>query len=242
VRARTRTAVVCRHGQVGCESWLTLPASTGCQADHLFRVMALPPRPINVGCAALARSLQPQATQGHRRLSPKQQHQDAARALNDGVAATASGVRDGHGAKACGLSGLASAQAHPRQYQQRHDDEDGDDDRPHSASLDHHAASRDAASAGGSQRFAPGHRRVLSPVRSARPWGALAEWGRPGTECLTGRSYAPAASAPDMLLDMAREHEAALALRLIPTGVTRCRAGWRPAPPPHAHRPPVARR
>jgi hypothetical protein len=42
-----------------CESWLTLPASTGYQADHLFRVMALPPRSINVRCVASSADQRP---------------------------------------------------------------------------------------------------------------------------------------------------------------------------------------
>jgi hypothetical protein len=228
-----------------------------------------------------------------------------------GVRRPASGVRRPRRSSIRGarLSGLATAHAHPRQYQQRHDDEDGDDDWPHSASLDHHAASRDAASTNGSQRFARGHRRVLPPcgLHDRGRMGA-----RRGTQCLTGRSYAPAASAPgraarhgararggvvvmgsDGGLRAARsparervtegtgpsssspittprppacpptkipgasspERGAAasrrghvdsatrsLALRLKTRGATRSRAGWNPAPPPHAHRPPVARR
>ena len=60
------------------------------------------------------------------------------------------------------LSGLAPANAHPGQHQQRHDDDDGNDDRPHPASLDHRSVPKAAWASGSTERA----RRRGGPVAS----------------------------------------------------------------------------
>ena len=72
------------------------------------------------------------------------------------------------------LSGLAPANAHPGQHQQRHDDDDGNDDRPHRVSLDHHGVPKAAG-----QRIDERARSRGGPVASDLGGAVKARMNRP---------------------------------------------------------------